>query len=295
MNLYRFKTFRTSYYFPDICTGNEVLYSLYTPFNSTLAKMYWWAFKKVPLIRHLTKIKDPDNEFPYTKIVQLCPTGSGLSFNMGSPGPEQKISFLGITLSGEYFFGKYSVKQKAQELSRNEINILKHLQNTNLAPALLDYRIEDDYCFFRTTCIKGKNPSNISLNENIVDIAIKINHHHLIEKDSKLLTGLSHGDFTPWNIIIENDRYRLIDWEMADERELGYDLLNYIVHVAAVLNTTDNLAEVIAKYKTQLVRYFKSFDVLDYTPYIKAFANRKIAYYENHENREMANKYRCLI
>lgn len=295
MNLYRFKTFRTSYYFPDVCPGNEILYSLYTPFNSILAKMYWWAFRHFSFVRAFTRVMNIDSEFPFSKIRSLCPEGSTLAFNMGTPGPEQKISLIGITTTGEHFFAKYSTRTAAKQLSMNEMSVLKKLDGKELAPSLLEGQVEDEYCFFRTSCVVGKNPDNIEMCDKIVDLAIQINKHHIGTVETSLYTGLSHGDFTPWNVLIENGKYKMIDWEMADERELGFDVLNYVAYVAVLLNPTASIVSAIEKSQQHLNRYFKTFGITDYSPYLRAFANRKIEYYERRGNQEMADIYRALV
>lgn len=278
MILYRFKTFRTSYYFPSISKDREILYSLYSPFGRRkLAKWVWWAFKHVAPFRWMCRCKNPDAEFPYSKIIALCPKGSVISFNMGTPGEEQKISMIGLDADGRKFFAKYSFLPVARQLSENEIRVLKALRGTDISPILYDSHISEDSIFFKTSCIEGKNPHVKTLNNNIWKLLDMLCKHHLpTNQDFEgLQTCLSHGDFTPWNMIVENGKYRLIDWEMAEEFPVGYDLLTYITQLPLLLEPKKSLRIVIDENTQNLSRYFKALNITDWRPYITAFAQKK--------------------
>ena len=293
MNLYRFKTFRTSYYFPDITKGGEFLYCLYTPFGSKLAKMYWWAFRHLRIVRLLNKVDLKKLDFPYERILGLCPQGSLVSFNMGTPGIEQKISMLGLEPSGKRFFAKYSDKIIAKELSRNEITILKSLAELNIAPELLSSVDTDEFVFFSTSCVDGTNPNDIQLNEKIVDLAIKINQ--IGHKADAIQTSLSHGDFTPWNVMIDKyGEYHIIDWEMAKNRVLGYDIFTYLTHVAALLTPNEPLDKVIEEKKQIIDRYFKSFKIDDWFEYLMLYARERAGYECSKGHNEYALKLESL-
>ncbi len=274
MNLYKFKTFRTSYYFPSFSKGREILYSLYAPLGRRkLAKWVWWAFKYIPPFRWMMKCSNPNAEFPYDKIVSLCPHDSVVSFNMGTPGDEQKISMLGIDSQGNRFFAKFSQKINAQMLSRNEIEVLKNLQGLNLAPNLLDYILDDEFVFFRTTCVNGKNPTDKTLNQDVWGLLYMLADHHLpASRDFKgLKTSLSHGDFTPWNMIVQDGEYKLIDWEMAAERPLGYDIFTFTLR-QEMLTTTLAPLEIVNNHKEEYSKYFHNYDIVDYGPYLQWYA-----------------------
>lgn len=294
MNLYHFKTFRTSYYFPSFNEDSRFLYGLYTPFGRGIAKVYWKLFCSCRLVQILNKVSNPDSVFPYSSIMALMPKDVLVSFNMGTPGPEQKISMLGIETNGNHFFAKYSTKKDAMALSRNEIIILTKLKGTNLSPDLLIYKDNSDYVFFRTTCVEGKSPTTIELDDNIVDLAISINRIDLQNRDLK--TSLSHGDFTPWNLIITHEgKYKMIDWELACERELGYDLFTYIMHVGTLLMPNTSFIQLIEKNLYYIHKYFNIFGIKDWKPYLKAFARRRIEYDMNKCEYEHAKKFECLL
>lgn len=298
MTLFRFKTFRTSYFFPSYTKERSVLYGLYSPFGGKIAVNFiWWAFKYFTPFRWMMRCNNPDKYFPYSRIKSFCPLDSTLSFNLGTPGEEQKISILGIDKEGNHFFAKYSVKPKARELSKNEIQVLQTLEGTGIAPTLLDTNISNNAIFFRTSCVEGKNPSNVTINTNIWTLLDTLSKLHLptIHNNGGLITCLSHGDFTPWNMIVENGKYRLIDWEMAEERPVGYDILTYITQLPLLLEPQKSLRSVISENNNSLVRYFKSFGIDDFQPYIKAFAIEKFHNKEANGQHTEALKYKELI
>lgn len=46
----------------------------------------------------------------------------------------------------------------------------------------------------------------------------------------ELRFGLSHGDFTPWNIYLKGEEMFVFDWELAKIRAPLWDVYNFIVH-----------------------------------------------------------------
>lgn len=296
MNLYRFKTFRTSYFFPQLDDSRNFLYQLYTPYG-TLSKVYWWLFRHIFIVRWVNKVSDIDSFFSYTKILELMPFGSQVSFNLGTPTKEQKISMLGEEPDGKRFFAKYSQKPRAIELSKNEIEILEDLKGTGLTPVLYDYQIGEEFCFFRTSYIEGEINSSLSLNDAIIDYAIKISKNHLQQGNCEggLMTGLSHGDFTPWNMLILDGQIRLIDWEYAGIKTLGYDLFTFITQVCDLFNHGKSFKDAVTENTQYLNKYFYSYGIMDWTPYLVSFANSKIEYESNRGYSSCAEKYMCLL
>lgn len=299
MNLYKFHTFRTDYYFPDYGKGNEFLFGLYHPYNRypvrlLAIRLYWWLFKHCPAMRRKTLVENPDRAFPYSKILAWCPKGSVMSFNMGTPGVERKISMLGLEPDGRHFFAKYSTLPAAISLSHNEIKYLSMLKESELVPKLLDHKEGEDYVFFRTECVEGKNPKEVRMNDAILRLAVSISK--LMSTDGELKRALSHGDFTPWNVMITPEgTYKMIDWEMAAERELGYDLFTYITHVGSLLSPDLPLTQLIEQDRTYIDRYFASFGIQDWNPYLKAFAQRRMAYEKSKNETERVKRYECLL
>ena len=82
---------------------------------------------------------------------------------------------------------------------------------------------------------------------------------------------------------------------MAEERELGYDLFTYITHVGALLSPGIALSQMIEDNKSFVERYFSTFGIIDWSPYMKAYGKRRIEYETSKGNKVQAEKYKCLI
>lgn len=276
MRLYRFKTFRTTYYFPPIEKGQEFLYGLYTPYG-LVAKVYWWLFRNLSIVRLINRVDSSCLEFSYGTIIKLMPEGCVLSFNMGSPGIEQKISILGVDSGGNRFFAKYSEKPEAIKLSRNEVRVLTKLKGLNQTPDLYYYSDCDDYCFIRTSFVKGCTMKSLNMNNDIVDLAIKISKCPFDTGNNNihLKTGLAHGDFCPWNMLVDNGEIHLIDWELAGEKPLGFDLFTFICETSATFNRKERLSSAIKTNEVFLRKYFDAFEIDSFDSYLDVFAHYK--------------------
>lgn len=57
-----------------------------------------------------------------------------------------------------------------------------------------------------------------------------------LDEEDSVVTGLAHGDFTPWNCFVKDGRLALIDWEMAhDDQPLLFDAFHFMYQQAALV------------------------------------------------------------
>lgn len=298
MKYYRFKTFRTSYYFPETDSRSRFLFGVYHPYGSLLVKLYWKLFTSCKWIRSLSATEEKQLDFPYQSIMRLCPSNAIMSFNLGTPGDEQKISMLGhIPGENKSFFAKYSTKDKAKALSRNEIRVLRELEGKNLSPTLLDVKDNDEEVFFITSRVCGKAYSSFDLSEQILDILISLGSVKLNgNSENELAICFSHGDFCPWNMLQNGKEIRLIDWEMAANRPLGYDLFLFIIHTHLVMGTDEN--EILALLKVNsyyILKYFNAFNISDYQPYLLSFLTIRMKDEQDKAHLQMVNRYQKIL
>ena len=298
MKLYRFKTFTTSYYFPHLDSSLQYMYSLYSPYGGRLSKIYWWLFRHSSVVRSLTSVNEKDLEFPYSKIKVTDGNDTLMSFNMGSPGVEQKISILGYDKTLDIpFFAKFSQKPRAMALTRNEVLVYRLLDGTGLTPRLLKSVDTEDYVYLKAEYINGIRPKSRNITHEILHLCLPLASRHLTEQRTDangLKMGLSHGDFCPWNVLVSNDQIRLIDWELAADRTLGYDLFTYICQVAILFEPEKQLLLAIDDNMRYVKEYFSSVGITDYKPYLKAFAMQKWEYEEGKGNTRLSEKYKEL-
>lgn len=298
MNYFRFKTFTTSYYFPALQAHQQYMYGLYSAYGGKLSKIYWNLFKKCNIVRALTAIGEEKLPFPYQQIKEVDSTDCLMAFNMGSPGVEQKISILGYDNNTHApFFAKFSQKTAAKNLTRNEIEIYHRLKDSSLTPQLLDYRIDPEYVYLKAEFVEGKRPETTELTLPIVKLCLQLKEYHLtpihIDKHG-LKIALAHGDFCPWNILIQKCHMKLIDWELAKDRPLGFDLFTYICQVSLLFTPNANLLQTIDRYSTLIEHYFTTCGIECYLPYLKAFATEKAFYEEGKGNHTAYAKYHQL-
>ena len=300
MTYYRFSTFTTAYYFPEIEDPDTTfLYGMYSPYGGKLSRWHWRLFKQSHLVRLLTSVSDNRLPFPYKQIRDLTGEEAMLSFNMGSPGKEQKISMLGyVPQTKQKFFAKFAQKHDAMRLSRHEIEVLRLLKDTKLVPQLFDSKIANDYVYLQTECVQGRRPYDTLLNNNVVDLLITLSSFHYPDSTNQttdLCTCLSHGDFCPWNMLVQSDNsLRMIDWEMADERILGYDLFTWLLNVAGLVTGKIPLYHIIEKNRKSIMRYFNALQINDYTPYLRIFIEQQMANLRKRNKLHLLERYQEL-
>lgn len=239
-----------------------------------------------------------DEEFPYSRLLPMLPVESKVSFCMGTIGPEQKMSMLGIDVKGNRFFAKFSQRPAAMALTRNEAKVLGELQGKSIAPSLIDYKVESDFCFLLTAYVEGETLKTLELSSDVVDLAIKVSEIHLEDSEtgvSDFKQALSHGDFTPWNILVKDGCLRLIDWEMAGERPLGYDIFTYITQINMLFRPNVPVVSEINNYKGQIIRYFEKFGIRDWRRYIEAFAMSRAFYAQKKGDKVLEKKMNELL
>ena len=209
------------------------------------------------------------------------------------------MSMLGyVPRTKQKFFAKFAQKPDAMRLSRHEIEVLRLLKETKLVPQLYDSKIANDYVFLQTECVQGVRPGDTLLNDKVVDLLITLSAFHYPDSATNpadLCTCLSHGDFCPWNMLVQPDNsLRMIDWEMADERILGYDLFTWLLNVAGLVTGKIPLYHIIEKNRKYIMRYFNAMQINDYTPYLRSFINRQIANLRQHNKLHLLERYQEL-
>ncbi len=300
MTYYRFSTFTTSYYFPEIDANTAFMYGLYSPYGGKLSRLYWKKFKQSHFVRSLTSVRDENLPFPYAQIRELVGNDAMLSFNMGSPGAGKKISMLGYVPSAKQsFFAKFSQQPEAMRLSKHEIEVLQLLKDTNLVPALYDSKVGYDYVYLRTEYVQGHRPYDTLLNEQVVNLLISLSQYHYPNANGKsekiLRTCLSHGDFCPWNMLVQPDgSLRMIDWEMAGERMVGYDMFTWLLSVAGLVTGKIPLYHIIDKNRKHIMRYFNAMQISDYTPYLRRYVEQQMANQKQNNRQDILARYQEL-
>ncbi len=69
-----------------------------------------------------------------------------------------------------------------------------------------------------------------------LDVAVGLFEKLQILMEGELILSFSHGDFTRWNILFDNDKACIFDWEEAGFRPVGFDLFHFFVIECALVN-----------------------------------------------------------
>jgi len=293
MPLYRFKTKTTSYFFPKLTKKSRFIYSLYGNYGSVVAKLYWWLFLHCSLVRYLNRVESSSVQ-DFELLQSLLGADSVFGINFGTPSPDQKKSILGYDEAGRHFFAKLSQKENAKKLSFNEIFVYQKLADSGLVPKLFDYKVTDDYVFLKTECVEGCHIHGQVSNDQILQILETLRAYHYDEslKPDGLKTCFSHGDFCPWNMLENDGRLKIIDWEMAGERPLGDDLFKYIFQTAFLIRREESFEYVMQKNKKLIDSYFESADVDDWMPYFNNFVLLKIEEFTSKQDAYLLARYK---
>lgn len=214
----------------------------------------------------------------YAQIKKLLGDDSVFGINMGTDGPDQKKSILGYdSVTGKEFFAKLSTTERAMALSRNEIKVYQDLKDTGLVPKLHSFYDAEDFVFMRCECIKGKHLHGQIDIHDVLEILLLLKQMHYDHdiSNTSLNTCFAHMDFCPWNMLDVNGKLYVVDWEMASEMPLGFDLFTYLLqtHFLTVNEMTGK--EIIDNNETIINKYFGT-TRLGWQPYLDAFVDYKM-------------------
>ena len=116
--------------------------------------------------------------------------------------------------------------------------------------------------------IKLKAIANNGLNRQRIDSCIENLSllHKMIGDESKFSCGFAHGDFTPWNMYINQEKLYIYDWELSKETmPVLFDLFHYIFQSEVMINRSDyahvknEIGRVLSLISTK--QLIKKFDV----------------------------------
>ncbi len=266
---------RKQFYFSKSLLTNGQFPLFYSP-STTKARIIWNLIRKVRLVRNFftTKESKLPNDIKQKLLLVQSSEKHLFQINIGTSGPEQKTTIIshGIKESTFYKIGNTKV---SKTLIRNEHKILNELNGKFHSPAVLSYYEKGAYTILETNYLFAEKMPERHLTEQVFNVLCELVNYR-ITMNKNLITCLSHGDFCPWNMLIFKEQLYLIDWEMADERPLGYDLFTFIFQTSFLLKPNKNVQEIITEHKAFITQYFKSFNTNDVNEYFNAFVDEKI-------------------
>jgi len=268
---------------------------LYSPM-SRAARFIWNLVKQYRFIRVWFTIKRnrlSDTVQTILKAIQVTDRDL-LQINCGTPGADQKLTLLLHRKNGETSFFKIAQSKRSIQLVENEYSVLLKLNGKCNSPTVKSYGAKNGFLFLETTYIAAHKYNSIPLTEAVFELLIKISSFQL-DRSEKLLNCFSHGDFCPWNILYKDTIIYCIDWELAGEYSLGYDLFTYIFQTSFLLNPGKSSGILWEENKEYIHRYFEHFGVNDPITYLSFFVKKKMEYEEEKDCASLLfKKYREL-
>jgi hypothetical protein len=298
--MYYYPPIRKQFYFSYKIDEINALLSFYKPY-SIKSKVVWFLWRNFKIIRSLFIINNSVFKEEFCFIGNAIGDNENIvCINTGAQGPEQKTT-IGIydELGIPKYIIKYSKKNKARILTKNEYNILKKLPVSDIFPKLINYSNNDSYTILVTSFLSGLKPRNSKLTLGLVNLIIYINSLSIegynYKGFSKLRYTFAHGDFSPGNVLREKEKYKVFDWEMAGMYPLGYDLFHYIFQPKLLLHSNINIEKTLSFYNQLISVYFNAFSTTKWWEYFVEFIKIKINLEQGRGNQRLEKQYRKLI
>jgi len=279
MRYYYFNPISKQYYFPEGFHKYPLFLTFYKPYKLT-AKLMWKIWINSTLFRLLLNTNQPDKYIPLEHTKKYVSPNSILAFNLGTKGIDQKITIISVDTKTKCpYFLKYATSEVACENVLNEGIVLQQISELPFVPKLkLLVQEENNFTLIKTTILKGVKIKYLEINDRILEILYTLSTLKVKSKrnyTTNLLSCFAHGDFCPWNILIDNGKLKLFDWELAGNYPIGYDLFTYIFQYEFLVNRTSKIENILKLNSNVIQEYFNHFEIKEWIPYLKEFAELK--------------------
>ena len=296
MSYYYLHPLKPQYFFPKDFKKIKLFSNFFIAYSLT-GKISWFLFSYFGFYRFFFQKSKIDFFVPEERIRSFIGHDALMAFNIGNPGPEQKITGLGIDNEDEFFI-KYGQTDFSYESICNEYFILKQLSELSFIPKVLGFYEKDKCVLLKTSVLKGKRIQNINLDKEVLNKLFSISNLKIKGKNNSsfdLKTCFAHGDFCPWNMMYSNNDILIYDWEMAGYYTLGYDLFTFIFQTKFLLEPQKKIADIIKENIILINEYFLNFEISDWKVFLLAFAEEKIKSKTKIGNKRMQVMYKQLF
>jgi len=237
----------------------------------------WKIWQTSSLFRRIFSTTKPEKFLPLEDIKNYVTPCSILTFNLGTKGVEQKISILGVERStSAAFYIKYATSKIACTNVCNEGNVLKQLTHLPFVPKLeLSICKENEFALIKTTVLVGDKMKYRPIDKQMLTILFTLSDQTVVSArnySSGIRSCFSHGDFCPWNMLVNNGKIDLFDWELAGEYPLGYDLFMYIFQFEFLVNEMNRFDCMLDQNADVIQQYFNHFEIEEWIPYLQEFS-----------------------
>ena len=288
--------FKPQYFFPKGFKKHKVFISFFKPYSS-IGKISWALFRNFAVYRILFRKTNIEVFIPENAIRKIIGAESLMTFNTGTPGPEQKITGLGWD-KNKYFFIKYAQTPLAIKNVVNEHQILHQLSGLDFVPQIQNFFQDKNQVLLKTDMLIGTRLGNFPLNEIILNCLYTFAEQSITSKNNyttSVKTIFAHGDFCPWNMMEQNGKVLLFDWEMGGNYPIGYDLFTFLFQTKFLLEPKKPIQAILLENKDIIDRYFDYFKVSAWTNYLVAFSRIKVDLEKKKGIKGMFSQYKNLL
>jgi hypothetical protein len=278
---------RKEYFFSiDLMEKRRSIYFLYSPF-SVSTKLFWNLLLSSKFFRAIFTCTQQSLPSSIQTILKLIDSNEAkFQIKRGTEGPEQKVTIIKHSEQDISFF-KIGNTKRGIELIKNEFGVLKELNGKFNTPHIVNFYSKEGFQFMETDYIVAPKVKSIQINESIFLYILSISAHTINSSASKT-KSFNHGDCCPWNLLQQIDGgFILIDWELAGEYVLGYDLFTYIFQTSFLLCPNKSNRDILKENKIWIQRFFAHFSVTEIKDYLSYFINQKLEF-EIKKNKDSA-------
>jgi hypothetical protein len=296
MRYFYIHPFKPQYFFPKGFKKHEVFTSFFKPY-SHIGRISWSLFRNLGLYRVCFGKINIEDFIPEKEIRKIIGVEPLMTFNTGTPGPEQKITGLGWD-KNNYFFIKYAKSPLAVKNVVNEHHILRQLSGLDFVPQIQSFHQDEEQVLLKTDVLMGSRLGNVPLSETILNCLYTLAEFSIISENkptSLVKTVFAHGDFCPWNMMEQNGRILLFDWEMGENYPLGYDVFTYLFQTKFLLEPDESIETILSENKEIIGQYFNHFKISNWNKYLMAFSKVKVALEKKKGIKGMLSQYKILL
>jgi len=296
MKYFYIHPFKPQYFFPKTFKKHAVFISFFRPY-SRIGKISWGLFRTFGLYRMFFAKINIEVFIPENEIRKIIGSNPLMAFNAGTSGPEQKITGLGWD-KNNYFFIKYAQTPLSIKNILNEYNVLCQISGLDFVPQIQTFHQDEKQVLLKTDVLIGIKLGNVRLNETILNCLYKLSELS-IASDNKyapsVKTVFSHGDFCPWNMMEQDGRILLFDWETGGEYPLGYDVFTFLFQTHFLLEPENPIQSVLSENKVVIDQYFHHFKIFDWNIYLTIFSRVKVDLEKKKGAKGMLSQYKNLL
>ncbi len=162
---------------------------------------------------------------------------------------------------------------------KNEGKILAQLNHLDFVPKLQHQVSRSDYALIQTNILKGERLLTQNVDKQLLQVLLTLVKEDVnTEKkfETELISCFAHGDFCPWNMMLDGDQLNIFDWEMAGTYPLGFDMFTFIFQTSFLLRPKVGISQLIKETEPFIKSYFEKFKISDWSTFLNAFASIKL-------------------